>query len=189
MTSNNPSYVLSGTAYLGTVLQERCRSTGGCPENRNENHHSKHNEETTRMNHSKTVSSIEELSECIWYGYQSVGISGDGMAYVERGQGLPLPDTLISSWFCKRSATGHSWIHQQIWRYLWEMIFKRRGELFVFKEWETAVQKPIWKKKEEMLQDLKQRISCRSWQKEDRVHYFEYKARWRLTQCMRCHVA
>lgn len=147
MTSNNPSYVLSGTAYLGTVLQERCRSTGGCPENSNENHHSKPNEETTRMNHNKTANSIEELSECIRYRYQSVEMNGDGIAYVERGQGLPLPNTLISSWFCKGSTTGHSWIHQQIWQHLCEMIFKRRGEFFVLKEWETAVQKPVWGEK------------------------------------------
>lgn len=49
------------------------------------------------MNHNKTANSIEELSECIRYRYQSVEMSGDGIAYVERGQGLPLPNTLISS--------------------------------------------------------------------------------------------
>lgn len=128
------------------------------------------------MNHNKTANSIEELSECIRYRYQSVEMSGDGIAYVERGQGLPLPNTLISSSFCKGSTTGHSWIHQQIWQHLCEMIFKRRGEFFVLKEWETAVKKPVWgeKKKEEVLQDLKQRISWgRPRQNEDSVHCFE----------------
>lgn len=145
------------------------------------------------MNHSKTVNSIEELSECIWYRYQSGGMGGDGMASVERGQGLPLPDTLISRWFCKGSTTGYSWTHQQVWWHLWKMIFKRRKEgifyFFIFyffkSEKQQCEHQCVEKKREEVLQVLKQRISWRRpWQNEGSVQCSEsVQSQMEVTQC------